>query len=151
MTDADYADYRQRSIPEHAAELTRARRVPTEQALRMTRENFPAGLADLLARERTWLFRVVSDDQPVGWLWLGPQPHDPDCVMVYDVHIDEAFRGRGLGRATMLAAEDVVRTEGFGRIALNVFGGNDRAERLYRSLGYGVDSTQLSKSLEDPR
>jgi ribosomal protein S18 acetylase RimI-like enzyme len=71
--------------------------------------------------------------------------------MVYDVHIDEAFRGRGLGRATMLAAEDVVRSEGFGRIALNVFGGNDRAEQLYRSLGYGVDSTQLSKSLEDPR
>lgn len=103
VTDAEYADYRQRSVPEHAAELTRARRVPTEQALRMTRENFPAGLADLLAR------------------------------------------------ATMLAAEHVVRSEGFGRIALNVFGGNDRAEGLYRSLGYGVDSTQLSKSLEDPR
>lgn len=91
VTHAEYADYRQRSIPEHAAELTRARRVPREQALRMTRENFPAGLADLLTRERTWLFRVVSDERPVGWLWL------------------------------------------------------------YRSLGYGVDSTQLSKSLEDPR
>jgi GNAT superfamily N-acetyltransferase len=68
-----------------------------------------------------------------------------DGVFIYDIEIDEEHQGRGLGRATMLAAEDLVRIAGLREIALNVFGWNSRAEALYRSLGYVTAATQMSK------
>jgi GNAT superfamily N-acetyltransferase len=61
--------------------------------------------------------------------------------------VEEAHRGRGLGRATMLAAEEPLRGDGCTRIALNVWGCNRRAILLHDSLGYQVDSQQMSKSL----
>jgi hypothetical protein len=41
----------------------------------------------------------------------------------------------------------VLAAEGCTRVALNVFGWNERAAGLYRSLGYEVDSMQMSKPL----
>lgn len=66
-----------------------------------------------------------------------------------DAALDVAgdHRRQGLGRAAMVAAEDLLRADGCTRIALNVFGWNDGAAELYRTLGFEVDSTQLSKSL----
>ena len=48
---------------------------------------------------------VVSDGAVVGTLWLGHQPGQHEWF-IYDIAIDEERRGTGLGRATMLAAED---------------------------------------------
>ena len=47
----------------------------------------------------------------------------------------------------MLALEEEVRALGFNRIALNVWGGNDVARRLYRSLAWAEDSVHMSKPL----
>ena len=48
----------------------------------------------------------------------------------------EAMRGRGLGRRAMELAEEEANRRGLARIELNVFGGNEVARGLYRSLGY---------------
>lgn len=42
---------------------------------------------------------------------------------------------------------DEVRRLGLGAIALNVFGGNEPARALYRSLGYRDVSVWMSKEL----
>ncbi len=75
--------------------------------------------------------------QRVGMLWLcvtsdggGPRAY------VYNVEVDEPFRGRGHGRGLMLAAEHVARAHGCRHIGLNVFGFNHVARALYESLGY---------------
>jgi ribosomal protein S18 acetylase RimI-like enzyme len=96
------------------------------------------------------VLRVLDDsDAAVGWLWLGPHPFREDGVFVYDVEIAEEHQGRGLGRATMLAAEDLAREAGLKYIQLNVFGWNTRAESLYRSLGYITLATQMGKPLQE--
>jgi len=61
------------------------------------------------------------------------------------VAIEEEFRGRGLGRATMLAAESYVATNGGRRLALNVFGYNTVARALYDSLDYEVVAIAMRK------
>jgi ribosomal protein S18 acetylase RimI-like enzyme len=48
----------------------------------------------------------------------------------------------------MLLAEEEARRRGLMRMALNVFGGNDVARNLYRSLGYVETSVQMAKNLD---
>jgi ribosomal protein S18 acetylase RimI-like enzyme len=94
------------------------------------------------------VFRVERDGQPVGMLWIGPrEPGTPDRWWVWDIVIDEAFRGQGIGRETMLLAESEARARGAVELGLNVFGHNHVAAGLYRSLGYEVTAMQMSKPL----
>ncbi len=46
----------------------------------------------------------------------------------------------------MLALEHEVRTLGFDRLGLNVWGGNEIARSLYRSLGFGEISVEMKKA-----
>jgi len=95
------------------------------------------------------LYRVEDENgEPVGVLWWSERDIDEGKVaFVYDIVIDEQFRGRGYGREAMLLCEDDVRAHGLSLISLNVFGGNEVARGLYRSLGYAERAVFMSKAL----
>ncbi|MGA8296839.1 MAG: GNAT family N-acetyltransferase [Acidimicrobiales bacterium] len=97
--------------------------------------------------EGHYVGHVVVDGDDVGALWLGPAEGEVDRWWIYYVEIDEEKRGRGLGREAMLLAESVARDHGATTLGLNVFGDNDIARSLYRSLGYGEVSIQMRKPL----
>ncbi len=61
--------------------------------------------------------------------------------------IDPAHRGRGLGRAAMVLAEEAARSQGASELGLNVFGPNTVARRLYESLGYETTAVNMRKPL----
>ena len=75
----------------------------------------------------------------------GSMPPEAAMAWVYDVEVDEAFRGRGYGRQTMLLAEREARARGMTSIGLNVHGKNTVALSLYDSLGYEVTTQQMKK------
>ncbi len=50
----------------------------------------------------------------------------------------------------MIAIEGLVKEAGGTEIALNVFGFNEPARRLYDSLGYGVVRTVMAKTIQSP-
>ena len=84
----------------------------------------------------------------VGYLWIAERDNQGrKVVWIYDIEIDERFRGRGLGRATMELAEQQARERGLGRVELNVFGRNEVARSLYRSLGYEESAVWMGKEL----
>ena len=72
---------------------------------------------------------------------------DPQRWWVWDVMIDEQFRGQGFGRQAMTLAETLARREGALTIGLNVLGHNHVARELYASLGYTVTAMQMRKPL----
>jgi len=110
--------------------------------------DFPAALPLGLETPGHFIFIVEADGQPVGRLWLAERQLGGRRVLyVYDISIDPDQQGRGYGRAAMRLAEDEARARGIGRIELNVFGGNDVARGLYRSLGYVETSAQMRKEL----
>jgi GNAT superfamily N-acetyltransferase len=89
-----------------------------------------------------------DEDEVVGTLWMGrPFSGDATTWFVFDIEISEAARGRGLGRAAMVAAEEWTREHGGTRVALNVFGPNVIARTLYDSLGYEVQATSMFKDV----
>ena len=89
------------------------------------------------------------DGKAVGRLWIAPDsPSWPvGTAYIYDIEVDESARGQGFGRDIMVAAEAEAGEMGCTSIALNVFGGNAPAIRLYQSLGFEVTSLQLRKPL----
>jgi GNAT superfamily N-acetyltransferase len=92
-----------------------------------------------------FIFDVLRGDEKVGTLWLGVRSGSE--WWIYDIIVDEEFRGTGLGRPTLQAAEEYVRSHGGVRLGLNVFGPNAVARHLYDAVGYQVVSTQMLKDL----
>ena len=72
-------------------------------------------------------------------------------AFIYGIEIDEGFRGRGFGRAAMLATEAKARELGHVEMRLNVFGGNEAARGLYRSLDYEEVDVTMVKPLASSR
>jgi ribosomal protein S18 acetylase RimI-like enzyme len=117
-------------------------------AERKSEEDHAAILPDGLATPRHWIFVVEAGDEAVGLLWVAERGTPERRVLfIYNIEVDEAHRGHGYGRATMLLAEEEARARGIGRLELNVFGGNEVARGLYRSLSYVETSLQMAKDL----
>jgi ribosomal protein S18 acetylase RimI-like enzyme len=91
--------------------------------------------------------QLVLMAQTIGYLWIGFAGSDPRRWWVWDVMIDEQFRGLGYGRQAMELAETLARNEGALTIGLNVLGHNGVARALYTSLGYTETAIQMRKSL----
>ena len=89
---------------------------------------------------------AVEDDSgtPVGRMWFAERG---PTIWLYQVEIDEAHRGAGLGRAAMEALEARARELGATKLELNVFGRNAVARGLYRSLGFAEEAVHMGKPL----
>lgn len=98
-------------------------------------------------RDGNFLFYVTRDGVVVGDLWIARQTSDASRYFIYDIEITEAFRGQGLGRATMEAGEQFVKSQGGRTLELNVFWMNETAKRLYTSMGYEFTSAHMRKAL----
>jgi ribosomal protein S18 acetylase RimI-like enzyme len=87
--------------------------------------------------------------EPVGHLFWArrPAPGSTARAFLYEIYVEEPFRGRGLGREAMKLLETEVRADGLPGIDLNVWGGNDLARALYRSLGFEERAVFMSKEL----
>ena len=91
---------------------------------------------------------IEAEGEPVGDLWLAERDDSPQPgLFIFDITVEEPHRGRGYGKAAMLFAEDEARRRGLDRVALNVFGRNTVARRLYQSLGYEENAVAMSKTL----
>lgn len=92
------------------------------------------------------VFVIEVGGERVGELWLAEREEQLRRVLwVYQLRVGERYRGRGFARAAMEFAEREARRRGLTHVALNVFGGNEPARTLYRSLGYGEDAISMSK------
>lgn len=93
---------------------------------------------------------IEAEGEIVGDLWLAEMDTSQGrSLWIYDIRVDEACRGRGYGRQAMLFAEEEARRRGLRRVALNVFGGNEPARNLYRSLGYVENAVAMSKRVAE--
>ena len=101
-------------------------------------------LPDGLATANTRIWAVEHDGRKVGTVFLGVREGG---AWLYDITIDAGERGQGYGRAAMTALEAEVRTLGYDTVALNVWGANEVARALYRSLGYAEESVHMRKQL----
>lgn len=150
LRDDEIAEYVPRLRAAYASELLEHMYLNAEAAAARAERSAAEAFPDGTVAEGNWVFAVEDGEGTrVGVLWLGePFDREADSLWVYDIEIDEEHRGRGLGRDTMLLAEEEARRLGRGRIKLNVFARNAVARALYLSLGFEENAIQMSKAVE---
>jgi len=147
MTDEEFTAWLPRARAAYAEDMARNGGLPEDVAAAKAAADTEMLFPEALPSPDHSVFVVEADGFAVGELWVSERtdPVHRDVLWIFDIRIDEEHRGRGYGRETMLRAEEEARRRGLGRVALHVFGGNEVARNLYRSLGYVETSIVMGK------
>jgi len=79
---------------------------------------------------------LCGGERKVAYCWTAADPVQDGEAHVRMIGVDPAYRGRGLGRAVLVAALDYLTRRGIERVELLVDSGNTTAQLLYESLGF---------------
>ncbi len=145
LREEEYDAFIERATAFYVEDMVRAG-VDRDVAQAKADKDLPQLLSDGLATPSHSMYAIEDDGRFAGYLWLCDREGElGHSLFVYAVEIDEAFRGRGLGRAAMVFAEQEAKRLGISKVALNVFGGNEVARGLYLSLGYLETAVHMEK------
>ncbi|GAA1591544.1 hypothetical protein GCM10009742_42830 [Kribbella karoonensis] len=143
ISAGEYPEWKEQLATGFAAAIGPARGLDPDEALKVSYAETGKLLPDGPDSENQLIWVAVADGEPVGSLWISTRARMP---FVYSIEVSAAQRGKGYGRAIMLAAEEECRQRGYDALELNVFGDNASAIALYNSLGYTVTSQQMRKT-----
>lgn len=100
---------------------------------------------------RLHVLLAFSGDMPCGVVtlldsyssWAGAP-----AMIVHDLFVDDAARGRGLGHGLLAAAARLALARGCCRLDVNVLGWNQPARHFYQSLGFAPLADWLPHRLD---
>ncbi len=147
MSEAAFGRFLERIVPEYASEKVEAGNWPLEGSLERSQAEFEKNLPDGLQSPKNFLYTINHDGEDVGVIWLAGSD-EQSKGFIYELHVDEAQRGRGVAYAAMRLLESEALRHGFTSLGLHVFGHNRVAQRLYERLGYAVTNINIAKTLE---
>ncbi len=144
MTQPEIDAFLERSIPEYAQDKVRAGNWTEAESLERSRREFEELLPQGLTTKDNFLYTLHEEDHAVGMIWIKV---DMPGAFIYEVYIEEQFRGKGHGKSIMLLLEEKAREMGLKTLKLHVFGSNQVARRLYETVGYETTNVNMSKTL----
>jgi ribosomal protein S18 acetylase RimI-like enzyme len=147
MTQAEFDAFLERTIPEYAADHVRAGNWTEEESLERSRKEFEDLLPRGLKTEDNFLYSLVDGNEAVGLIWMKVKTHPSKSGFIYDVFVEERFRGKGYGKSLMLLLEEKAREMELGSLELHVFGSNHVARKLYETIGFETTNVLMKKTL----
>jgi ribosomal protein S18 acetylase RimI-like enzyme len=123
---------------------------PDDVARRTATEQYAGYFPDRRPAPGQHVFVIADDGERVGIIWVGPHPRrpdEPDVAWLYDIEVDDAYRGHGHARGALELVEAQLALGGVRELGLNVFGDNDVARRLYGRAGYREVAVTMTKQL----
>ena len=151
MTQDQLDAWRPRSVRGAADQLVAAGLMAAPDAVAWAQAQLDRLLADGVATplHRLSTIRSGGRDECVGhlWTWIRPGEGDAEAFLM-DVEITPEHRGRGLGRAAVVAAEQEAAGLGATVVRLNVYTHNRAAVRLYEGLGYLPTGMTVTRRLD---
>lgn len=139
MTEAEYAAWLVRIVPEYAADKVRTGAWSAEESVERSRDEYARLLPAGVATPGHHLFTIVDETSgvDVGTLWFTEAPRAGYSVAyVFNVAVWPEHRRQGHARRAFEALQIEVARRGLKGIALQVFGHNDAGRALYESLGF---------------
>jgi len=144
----EYDAWHARSEVAYAENMIESGGIDRDAAEKKAAADFASALPAGLETTGHSIYAIEDGDGVIGSLWVAERDTEQGrALFVYEVFIDAAARGNGHGREAMRFAEEEARRRGIPAVTLNVFGGNDVARGLYRSLGYYEVAVFMRKAL----
>lgn len=149
MTQAEFVPFAEQSSVEYARSMLDAGDYDDlASAERASRAELAELLPDGPATEGQEIWVAEDEGRTVGTIWIALQRgRRARTGWVYDIAVLPEQRGKGYGRAIMVAVEEQARQLGLDALGLNVFGANHVARGLYASIGYDTTSVHMFKRL----
>lgn len=149
MSGKEYNVWAPRSQASYAADKMKANRLTKAEAEKIAHDDFKQMLPDGLGSKDNFLFAAKDESQKIiGFIWFCVRGAEGNRrAFVCDVIVEENYRGKGFGKKIMLLAEKEAQSQGLRRIGLHVFGFNETAIHLYKSLGYTTTDLTMEKDL----
>lgn len=149
MTPEEFSLWAPRSKSGYANDKEKANGLTPKEAQEIAEKDFLRLLPEGLNSKDNFLYTMKDGEIAVGYLWFcirGAQ--DNRKAFLCDIIVEQEYRGKKLGKGAMLLLEEEVKQLGLKEIGLHVFGFNERATQLYKSLGYQVTDLVMAKRLE---
>ncbi len=148
MNEEAFNQYYNSAIHEYANEHVKAGNWSEEEAFDKAKKQFEQLLPDGLETNAHVLFSIMYGNETIGTLWLNIKSKEHEKHgFIFDIKLDDDQRGKGYGKATMIALEEYAKSENINQISLHVFTHNERAVALYEKMGYKAKSYNMSKRL----
>ena len=104
----------------------------------------------LQSKAKSAIFVSQHEDRVVGYFIIqGDQPSRISHRAYIVIGIHSNYRGKGIGKALFLHAEEWAREQGIHRLELTVIKHNEAAFNLYKKMGYEVEGTKRDSLLVD--
>jgi GNAT superfamily N-acetyltransferase len=135
MTSGEFDGWRAKAVAEYATEMAESGSISAEAAAAASSGQFDQLLPGGLGTENHTFICLEAGGQVVATNWIFHHRW-PGVSWVYGVEVSEGQRGKGYGRAAMVAGEQSTTAAGDTHLALNVFGQNAVAIGMYEAMGY---------------
>lgn len=148
MTEEDFADYTSTAITEYAREKVEAGTWIQEEAMEKSAAAYEKLLPDGLSTKHQFLHAICDSEthQRLGYFWYHfDDGNNQKEAFIYDFLIFEEHRGKGFGRKTLQAMDDLAAKRGIQKISLHVFAHNKTALRLYEKTNFIATDIVMSK------
>lgn len=152
MTESDYKSYIENVIIDYAHENVKAGHWSDDEALQKSKDQTNNLLKNGLDSDGHYLFSVFDneEDAKIGvlWVYVEKNKRQDKSAFIYDIVVNENFRGKGYGKKTLEILENWCKNEDISSIALHVFAHNSVARNLYLKVGYKDMSYNMKKYIK---
>ena len=94
------------------------------------------------------VYGTFDQENLIGFVWAYEHPFREETrIYISEIHVDERYRGRGMGKQLLTAVEGMARSRGYSALYLHAEGDKDDVIRLYQQQGYVIERVQLRKGL----
>jgi ribosomal protein S18 acetylase RimI-like enzyme len=146
MQNDAYEAFLELGVREYAEDHVRNGNWPAEGALERSRKEFEHYLPDGIHSRDQYLWSILDEeDHKIGVLWVQVKEHK---AFVFDFRIEEAFRGKGFGKQSLMAMDEKLKSMNVESVALHVFGDNVTAQELYKKMGFRITGLHMKKDLK---
>jgi len=118
-----------------------------------TEHGYASYLRSQLAKRDIVVLVAEDDGDVLGYTFAGIEGYDymelrGPAGVLYDIVVDQAHRGRGIGQALLDATLAELKTRGAPQVVLSTAERNESAQRLFARAGFRRTMIEMTRELE---
>lgn len=115
-----------------------------------TEENYGWFLGTQIEKPDVFVYVAETEGKVVGYAYAGIEGMDYMALRgpagaLYDIVVEPAYRGKGIGRQLLTRALTALRERGTPRVVLSTAQGNDAAQQLFESAGFRRTMIEMTR------